>query len=276
MVRLSRAVSAFPACREFNSRGSGNEALAARLWCGRSRCRSGEISYPRQIESSRGEGEYPVHAITSAMSCLAERADGLEPAEYLFHPFALALTHQISGMPRRSAVDRAAPARVARGGDVRCHLAVATSSNEVGNVVAFVSPKRDAATVGQSVNQRERWFSLCVATRNRQRRLRHQPASLLHQDVAMISQMRSLAARLLDETGIRIRARGVGFVAAALATEVDRRVVPSARITAARIVFRAEAFLAGPGLDQRSVHGEMFVRDQFARLGNREDSVEKR
>jgi len=90
------------------------------------------------------------------MSRLAERADGLDPAEYLFHPFALSLTHQISGMPRRSAVDRAAPASIARGGDVRCYLAVTTSSNEVGNVVAFVSPKRDTATVGQSINQRER------------------------------------------------------------------------------------------------------------------------
>ena len=68
MADLSHAVSAFLACRELRSVGRLRlSTRVAETWRGRSCCRSGEVSYPRQIESRGGEGEYPVHAIARAM-----------------------------------------------------------------------------------------------------------------------------------------------------------------------------------------------------------------
>ena len=80
---------------------------ASDTWRGR---RSGtprlQIPQPDQVIGGGGEGELPIHQGDAAMPELAQAADGLHPAEDLFHEFSFPLTHVIARMPRGPTVDR--------------------------------------------------------------------------------------------------------------------------------------------------------------------------
>ena len=69
-----------------------------------------QIPQPDQVIGGGGEGELPIHQGDAAMPELAQAADGLHPAEDLFHEFSFPLTHVIARMPRGPTVDRT-PAR---------------------------------------------------------------------------------------------------------------------------------------------------------------------
>ena len=65
-----------------------------------------QIPQPDQVIGGGGEGELPIHQGDAAMPELAQAADGLHPAEDLFHEFSFPLTHVIARMPRGPTVDR--------------------------------------------------------------------------------------------------------------------------------------------------------------------------
>ena len=65
-----------------------------------------QIPQPDQGIGGGGEGELPIHQGDAAMPELAQAADGLHPAEDLFHEFSFPLTHVIARMPRGPTVDR--------------------------------------------------------------------------------------------------------------------------------------------------------------------------
>src|SRR2546425_11588806 len=79
----------------------------------------------------QAEDEHPPDAPAAAVARLPKQADGLEPAEDLFDPLALLLTHLVAGVARGAPIDRA---RTVRGvlGHVRGHLQQAQGSDEVG------------------------------------------------------------------------------------------------------------------------------------------------
>ena len=58
-----------------------------------------QIPQPDQVIGGGGEGELPIHQGDAAMPELAQAADGLHPAEDLFHEFSFPLTHVIARMP---------------------------------------------------------------------------------------------------------------------------------------------------------------------------------
>ena len=65
-----------------------------------------QIPQPDQVIGGGGEGERPIHQGDAAMPELAQAADGLHPAEDLFHEFSFPLTHVIARLPRGPTVDR--------------------------------------------------------------------------------------------------------------------------------------------------------------------------
>src|SRR5688572_21660583 len=65
-----------------------------------------EVSNPHQVVGGRGKGEHPSYPSQATMSRLAHQPYGLDPAEDLFHPFALALAEGVARVPRRTAIDR--------------------------------------------------------------------------------------------------------------------------------------------------------------------------
>ena len=84
-----------------------------------------------------GEGELPIHQGDAAMPELAQAADGLHPAEDLFHEFSFPLTHVLARMPRGPTVDRT-PADLLR--HVGRDVLDAHVGNEARHIVALVAP----------------------------------------------------------------------------------------------------------------------------------------
>jgi len=152
-------------------------------------------------------------------------------------------------MPRRSSVDGATAPNVARACNVRRHVAIAASSNEVGSVVSLVGAKRNVAAVRKSVDQGERRLPFGITAGNRERRLRDQTAPILHQNVPMVSEMGSLTLRFLDETRVGISAGCVGFIAPTLGAKIDGRIASAVRIAVAWLVPGPEALVPSPRLD---------------------------
>jgi hypothetical protein len=64
-----------------------------------------EVAHSHQIVNCQGQTEHPIDSRHSAMASLAQSADGLDPAEDLFHPFALTLTDGVPRMPSGALVD---------------------------------------------------------------------------------------------------------------------------------------------------------------------------
>src|SRR3974390_2610773 len=58
-----------------------------------------------QIVSSRRQNEEPLHQAATTMASLAQAADRLHPAEWLFDPLALDRAETVAGMPGGACVD---------------------------------------------------------------------------------------------------------------------------------------------------------------------------
>src|SRR5262252_691047 len=98
-----------------------------------------------------------------AEACSSKAADGLHPAEDLLDTLSYLQTDGITGMPRRSFVDRRAASRgVLR--EVRRDVAIATRLHEVSGIIAFVTREGDATLPRKLViEHRKGDVSLCGA-----------------------------------------------------------------------------------------------------------------
>jgi len=85
--------------------------------CGTNWCRQ-QIPHSDEVVSSGRKGEHPSNFQDTAMSGFAQHADRLQPAEDFFYPLAPNLTDFVSGVPRRTLIDRAA----ARTFVILCHM----------------------------------------------------------------------------------------------------------------------------------------------------------
>jgi len=64
-----------------------------------------QVTHSHQVIGSRGEGEGPTNSGDSTMTSLAQAGDCLEPAEYLFHSFALLMAEQVAGRVLRRSIE---------------------------------------------------------------------------------------------------------------------------------------------------------------------------
>src|SRR5271168_2967177 len=60
-----------------------------------------EVAHPHQVVGGGREGKHPTDPVGTTMPGLAQTADGLDPTEDLFHPFALDLTDGVTQIVRR-------------------------------------------------------------------------------------------------------------------------------------------------------------------------------
>ena len=96
----------------------------------------------------------------------------------------------------------------------------------------------------------------------------HQAVPVLHDHMPHVAQLRRLSRRLLIEPRIRVGGGGVRLIAAvdplrgSTAMEITLAGAPRRRRFAAAVL-AAEALHRCPGLDQRAVHREMLVRQQW-------------
>src|SRR5216117_2149101 len=221
-----------------------------------------EVSNPNEVVDGQGKGKHPVHAAGPAMTGLSHQADGLEPAEDLLDALPPTLAHPIAAMAGGPPIDRAgALGRVL--GDVRRDAEQPNRLDEIPRVVALVSPERHSTLAILSPHELQGGCPLGVAARRRHAAIDGEPVSVLHQDVAGVVELGFVRVAFAEQAGVGVRRGRVGRVAAPLAVKIHGRIARVVRRRGRR-VFPLEALEAGPGLDQRAVHGEML--EAWARL----------
>src|SRR5438067_1293695 len=121
-------------------RNGGRHQSESALQTGSSGCRQ-NFRDADEIVGSCGQYEEPFHQATTAISGLAQAADGLHPPERFFDPFALDRADAIAGMPGRAGIDRRAAVGIVLR-DMRRAAALAAAGDEVGGVIVLVAAHR--------------------------------------------------------------------------------------------------------------------------------------
>ena len=112
----------------------------------------------KQIIDCTAKGEQEVAKCCALEFDLAERSNGLQPAEAFFDLFALLLTDLASLVACRASVDGACSVVRVNPGKMRSYYQVPNGSDRVVCVVGFVTPQRYATTLGARRAMAERAF----------------------------------------------------------------------------------------------------------------------
>src|SRR5262245_38459473 len=96
-----------------------------------------QVSYPHQVVGRCREGEHPAHPGQTSMSSLTHQPHCLDPAENLFHPFALPLAAGVTSMSGGATVNRTgAVGHVLR--HMRRGIEFAQLPNKIASVISLV------------------------------------------------------------------------------------------------------------------------------------------
>src|ERR1700674_3999175 len=225
-----------------------------------------QLPHSHQIVSCGGEDEDPVHARRAAVAQLAQQPDRLQPTKDLFNPFTLLLTDLITLVAGGASVD----GRLAIGvvlGHVWRHLQVAQLGHEVMSVVVFITTQRHSTAAADFFGEGHPSFALRRARRGRHARRDRQAVAILHQQMAGVAQLGFFPFALATQHCFRISSRLMGLVRALLAVKVHRRITRIIRRRSLWLILRLEAFQTRSRFQQRAVHREVLVAEQFVPPG---------
>jgi hypothetical protein len=122
-------------------------------------------------------------------------------------------------MPHCAAVDSGAAPRAVYG-NMRYHPAAPQFTDEIGDVIGFVSAQRDAPTRAAAVEHGQCGLALGCAGGVGERAVHHQTIAILRQRMPHIAKLGGLAAALAVQLGSRVGARGMCLVRALLAPKI--------------------------------------------------------
>src|SRR6202171_3977582 len=252
------------------------EASAA-VWWSRASCGGrAESGDAEQVVGGGHQMGMQLGALEATIASTAQAAHGLHPAEDLFDPLAYPLAYRVADMTRGAAVERRAPSAPLLARAVRGDLERAACGHELTSVVALVGPEGNPPAARQlRLQHRPGAFALGVAVGRLDRELDQETVAVLHQGIGRVTQPRFLARSLLRQLRFRVGGRLMSRVAAALAVEVNRRVAGVVGRLSRSLVPGLGALERRPGLDQRAIHGEVFVRKQLQTASLRDHADEK-
>jgi hypothetical protein len=138
-----------------------------------------EIAHPHQVVHGRGEGEQPADSLHTTEFDFAQHPDRLQPAEDLFDPFALLLTHGVAGMTSGPPINRTGTIRRMLG-HMRRDLHRPQILDEWVGLIVRISPQRDPSCGGPRVDQGQCRFPFRRAGRRSEARVHHQSVPILH------------------------------------------------------------------------------------------------
>src|SRR5690348_8858231 len=180
----------FPLQCEFSTGGGGDYAgaepsvmglltmaeAARRTFPGNSCWCEGQVAHSDQVVGGQCQAEHPIDSRDSAVPGLAQPAYSLEPAEDLFHPFALALTELVPRVARGALVnDTGLLAREMRGDPMLAHFL-----HQLFAVVTFVGAQGDPAPAWNLLHHRQCRFGFGVSGRFGYAAVDRQPMTILH------------------------------------------------------------------------------------------------
>src|SRR5206468_7671704 len=148
-----------------------------------------QIPDAHQVVDRQAEHEHPADAPPTAVARLPHQSDRLEPAEDLFDPLALLLTHLVAGVARGASIDRT---RTVRGvlGHVRGHPEHAQGPDEVATVIGFIRRQSDPPGQRHRPDHFEGSSALTVAVRWSEAAVDCEAVAILHQHVALVAEFR--------------------------------------------------------------------------------------
>jgi len=200
------------------------------------------------------------------VSDFAQQSDRLQPAEDLLDSFAHSLADAVARGVSGPTVNRAPAVRgVLR--HMGSHRQIPGLRDKVPGVISLVGSKRPAVPIRQRSQHLQRGLPLRTAMRLSHSRIHHQAVAVLHQDMAQVRQLGGLAPALVLQPRLRIRRGLMSLVRTGLPMKIYCRVAGIVGWLRRRRLCPAEALLAGPGLDQRAVHGEVLARQQTLLAG---------
>src|SRR5579871_329891 len=230
--------------------------------------RGEELGNANQIVSSRGQNKEPFHQAATAMTGLAQAADRLHPAEWLFDPLALDGTDAIAGMSRGARVDCGTAIGIVLR-DMRGAAALAAASDKVGGVIVLVAAYR-AAGLGIILDHVERGRALGRAVRLGQSRIDDEPVAVLRHQMSHVAELGLLAGPFAEQPRVGVGGRRMRVILALLAMKVAFGIATAAsRAGLARlsiIILWDKALHRGPRLDQRAIDREVLAGKQLADL----------
>ncbi len=174
-----------------------------------------QIAHPNQVVDGRRKLKHPVHSPLTSDPHLAHQPDRLQPAEDLFHPFSLALTDPIPGMPRRSSVEGASAPRLVLG-YMRCDVHPSEFFDKLARVVSPIGSQRDPLPGRNPGHHPDCRLSLLRAPGHRHSTIHRQSVPVLHQHMAQVAELRFRSLPLAIQFRLRVRRRPVRRVAAFL------------------------------------------------------------
>src|SRR5713226_6615269 len=101
--------------------------------------RQGQVPNADQIVGGHPEDEHPLDPLQAAMAQLPEPADGLQPAEDLFHALALRLTDLVTRVSCRPLVDGTSSTLVILG-YMRSDVQAPPLLHHLGRVIVLIAP----------------------------------------------------------------------------------------------------------------------------------------
>lgn len=237
--------------------------------------RSGQVVVGKGVEC-----QAPSDLVRPYEPCFGQPADGLTPIKELLDALPRALTGEIALMPGRACIDRAVSLLAS---EVRGDVAFAQGGHEALGVVARIGAQGQA-WLGRDVSDHlQRGVALRRPAGFGQAGVDDQPATVYHQGLADVAQVRRSALGVAVQPCIGIGSRGVGVVLAWLAAEVDAWISVTfaaasvAAVASAGVVLAGnEALHQGPGRDERAIDGEVVVGQKRADLGQFSELLEQR
>jgi hypothetical protein len=224
-----------------------------------------QIAHPHEVVGRVGEQAQMIHSRHAADLRLAQRTDRLAPAEGLLDPLEDALADRVPRMSGSAGINGRAAVRDVLG-HVRGGIPTAQLVDEVGAVVAPVGTDCHAMVPRKPRDHVHGGGALPGAAGWGQFVIHDQAVAVLHQDMALVAELRTLAPALAVQPRFRVGLGGMGIVAALLPMEVAFAVAPGTR-TRATAVLGPKALHRGPGLDQGAVDTEVFVGQELRPAG---------
>lgn len=109
-----------------------------------------KIAHPHEVIHGRSEGEQPANPLYATEFDFAQQPDRLQPAEDLFNPFALLLTHGVAGMASGPPINRTGTVRRMLG-HMRRDLQRSQILDKLVGVIVLIAPQRDPPCGGPRI-----------------------------------------------------------------------------------------------------------------------------
>src|SRR6202034_3530010 len=231
-----------------------------------------QSTQPQQVVGGADEVRVQLHSGDAAEARAAQATPALHPAENLFDPLALSLADPVARMPSRASIQPRGVAPLDLG-DVRANAAAAQKLHKRLAVIALVGTEtlRLLVLAALALEQLGRRSGL-ARERRAHADVHAQPVAVLHERMSAKAELRFFALALARRLRLRITGGRIRVVRALGAAEIHSAPAIGQRWPA---VFRLEALLSRPRLDQRAVHGQMFRGEQPLLTSDLHDGIEE-